>query len=197
MATALVLPAVQAERDFASAAQKNGQWTAFRAYLAPDAVMFTPEVNQAADWLKDKSDPKIAVQWWPSKTLVSCDGKVAVNTGSWVRSVQKTAGYFTTVWAEQPDASWKWLLDHGDTVANGRRIEDPLVIRRASCRNNPEQSKGQALTVERKGWGAGLSPDRTLIWKYEVAQNNDRVVKVWLWNGRTYRLALQEEVAGQ
>jgi hypothetical protein len=42
-AAAAPLTAVEAERAFAADAQKQGQWTAFRKWAAPDAVMWTPQ----------------------------------------------------------------------------------------------------------------------------------------------------------
>ncbi len=48
-------------------------------------MMFVPQPVKAQDWLKDRKDPPIAVQWWPAESYVSCDGTAAVNTGPWVR----------------------------------------------------------------------------------------------------------------
>ena len=40
------MTAVDAERAFVADAQKLGQWTAFRKWSAPDAIMFVPrQVN--------------------------------------------------------------------------------------------------------------------------------------------------------
>ncbi len=198
MAAALAAhPAVDAEREFAARAQKAGQWTAFRETAAPDAIMFVPDAVSAQTWLADRKDPPRAVQWWPSQALVSCDGKVAVTTGSWLRSTQKLVGYFTTVWTEQAGGGWKWQLDHADTLAKPRAVKEPAAQRRASCRNRPEASAGQALTVGKGKWGAGLSPDRSLIWKWEAGEKGARTVRVWLWDGRGYVSALEDRMAGE
>ena len=37
------MSAIDAERAFAADAQKIGQWTAFRKWSTPDALMFTPQ----------------------------------------------------------------------------------------------------------------------------------------------------------
>ena len=42
---------VARELAFARAAREDGQWTAFRAFAADDAVMFVPEPVNARDWL--------------------------------------------------------------------------------------------------------------------------------------------------
>jgi len=86
--------AVDAERAFYRAAQTEGQWKAFREFSTPDAVVFTPHPAKAHEVLPTR-EPAIAVQWWPAESYVSCDGKLAVNTGPWVRP--NGSGYFTTV----------------------------------------------------------------------------------------------------
>src|SRR5687767_6190557 len=73
--------AVGAERAFARDAQRHGQWTAFRAYAHPTAVMFTPQVVWAHEFLRGRKDPRESVRWWPARSYVSCDGRIAVNTG--------------------------------------------------------------------------------------------------------------------
>ena len=106
------ITAIDAERAFVADAQKLGQWTAFRKWSTPDAIMFTPQAAKAHDFLKELKDPQTAVFWWPGRSFVSCDGTYAVNTGPWVRQWGKSVGYFTTVWQRQPDGSWKWIIDH-------------------------------------------------------------------------------------
>ena len=58
--------AVDAERAFAAHAQKVGQWTAFRDYAEPTAVMFDPQAVGAHDFLKGRKDPPRSVEWWPA-----------------------------------------------------------------------------------------------------------------------------------
>ena len=48
---------VQAELAFARLAQEEGQWTAFRETATDDAIMFTPDLVNAQQWLKGKADP--------------------------------------------------------------------------------------------------------------------------------------------
>ena len=109
--------AVEAERAFARDAQRVGQWTAFRKYADLDAVLFTPQVVWAHDFLAGRKDPPVPVQWWPAQSYVSCDGRIAVNTGPWVRDGGKRVGYFTTVWQRQDDGKFRWILDQGDALA--------------------------------------------------------------------------------
>jgi len=75
--------AIDAENAFARDAQRIGQWSAFRKWADHDAVMFSPQAVWARDFLMDRKDPPKAVSWRPAKSLVSCDGRIAVNSGPW------------------------------------------------------------------------------------------------------------------
>src|SRR5206468_9350366 len=99
---------VEAERAYAAMAQKDGQWTAFRATAAPRAVLFVPDPVDAASWLQGKKDPPTAVKWQPAAAFVACDGKAAVTTGPWQRPI--SVGYFTTIWS-RPGTTWRWNVD--------------------------------------------------------------------------------------
>lgn len=115
LAAAAPQSVVDAEEAFAALAQKRGQWTAFRATAAPDAIMFLPNATRVQDWLKDRKDPPVSVKWWPTKAWQSCDGSLAVTTGGALWPDGRH-GYFTTIWKRQPDGGWKWVLDHGDYI---------------------------------------------------------------------------------
>ncbi|HTI31154.1 MAG TPA: nuclear transport factor 2 family protein [Sphingomonas sp.] len=130
LALAAAAPTViDAERAFAQMAQDKGQWTAFRAYAAPDAVMFTPQPVNAQEFLKARKDPPKAIRWQPIQAWVSCDGTLAVDTGNWQSSDGKTVGYFTTVWKRQDDGSWKWVYDGGDGLNRPRpTVANPEII---------------------------------------------------------------------
>src|SRR3982750_244449 len=109
---ASVPTAVDAERAFAADAQRIGQWSAFRKYAERDAVMFTPQAVWARNFLKNRKDPPKPVRWWPAHSFVSCDGRIAVNSGPWVQS-DNSHGYFTTVW-QRTGRQWRWVYDGGD-----------------------------------------------------------------------------------
>jgi hypothetical protein len=87
---------VDAERAFAADAKTIGQWTAFRKWSTDDAVMFVPQPTNAHDFLEDRKDPAQAIDWWPTASYISCDGKQAVNTGGW-RRPDGSVGFFTTM----------------------------------------------------------------------------------------------------
>ena len=80
-----VRSAVEAERAFARDAQRLGQWTAFRKYADLDAVLFTPQVVLAHEFLDGRKDPPVFGPLVAGAKLRSCDGRIAVNTGPWGR----------------------------------------------------------------------------------------------------------------
>ncbi len=187
--------AVEAEREFAAMAQTKGLWTAFRATAADDAVMFVPDEVDAQTWLKDRKDPLLGYMWWPAKAFIACDGKTAATTGPSV--LGKTRGYFTTIWEAQADGSWKWILDHGDGLIKPVAAGEKVIVRRASCRNQPPvappgaPAAGNILIGPAKSY---VSRDRTLTWDYAVGTAGDRRVRVFVWNGRSYETVIDDRV---
>lgn len=207
MITALLLAAaplptaVDAERAFARDAQRLGQWTAFRKYAAPDAVMFDPQAVWAHDLLKGLKDPPEAVRWWPGASFVSCDGRTAVNTGPWTRNRGTLHGYFTTVW-QRDKGKWLWAYDGGDVLKTPRPIPRQPFVRRASCRGKapgapiippPPLSQKKARTTP-EDQGRGESADKTLGWDWKVDKKGRRHFRTYLWNGSHYEQVLFDDV---
>jgi hypothetical protein len=183
--------AVSAERDFAAMAAEKGQWTAFRAFAAPDATMFVPQPVKAQTWLKDRKDPPHAVRWQLAATYASCDGKLAVNTGNW--QGEGVVGYFTTLWASQPGGAWKWMFDHGDPLKAPRVQPAMPGTARAVCVGKP---KAAPLIAWREGPSEhGASPDGTLAWQWHVSSSGARQVVAWLWDGRDMTKIIDDQVA--
>ena len=192
--------AVDAEYAFALDAQRKGQWTAFRKYADKDAVMFAPQAVWARDFLMDRKDPPRSVRWWPAISIVSCDGRMAVNMGPWIRP-DNSHGYFTTVW-QRSGKGWRWVYDGGD-VQTGPLPKIPTPsIRRASCRARapgapiippPPLTPKQARTTP-EDQGRGESADKTLGWDWKVGKKGERHFRAYLWNGSRYAQVLYNNV---
>ncbi len=181
--------AVDAERAFYRAAQSDGQWTAFRKFMTPDATLFVPQPARAADVLPAKNPP-IAVQWWPAESYVSCDGKLAVNTGGWKRP-DGAFGYFTTVWQRQADGGWKWIVDGGDGLATSREHPKTPVTKRATCPVKP-MLLGMPAESRDGTVGNGMSGDGTLFWKWTVGASGERHFEASLWDGQMLRVVIDD-----
>jgi hypothetical protein len=184
--------AVDAERAFYRSAQAEGQWTAFRKFMVPEATLFVPQPSRAEDVLPAKNPP-IAVQWWPAESYVSCDGSVAVNTGPWVRP--KGSGYFTTVWERQPDGRYKWSVDGGDELAVPRALPEQPQVRRAACKGLRGKQVGVIFAPGEGKRGQGVSHDGTLAWAWRVMPDGSRTFTAKLWNGRKFETVVRNEIA--
>ncbi|MBW8753650.1 MAG: hypothetical protein JF595_05790 [Sphingomonadales bacterium] len=128
--------AIAAEIAFAQLARDKGQWTAFKATAAPDAVMFAPAMVLAQTWLKDRANPATALAWQAHQVWSSCDGSLMVTTGAWQRPDGKGGdkhGWFTTVWQRQPKGGYKWVFDHGDETKDAIAEPEMIAAHVADC----------------------------------------------------------------
>lgn len=196
--------AVAAERAFAARAQVEGQWTAFRATAASDAIMLAPGPINAHQFLaRFTSDPKVAVMWWPARVWTSCDGSMAVTTGPWVRKGGTQVGTFTTVWRREPDGRWRWVYDNGRETPAAIEAPDEPVIQRAACPGEAPPAPNSAIPgtwLQREGrmpgeWGlpvellsddppeeAGRSADETLRWEiHHIPERGPHAYLFKLW----------------
>ncbi|HEX8387909.1 MAG TPA: hypothetical protein VF636_02730 [Sphingomonas sp.] len=183
--------AVDAERAFAADAQARGQWTAFRKWSTADATMFDPQPVKAHDFLRDRADPPRSVEWKPARSFVSCDGRMAANTGPWRAGGH---GYFSTIWAKQPEGGWKWTVDGGDATKEPKFAWDAApVVRRASCAGKPVPPveigyrEGPSATI--------ISPDGTLAYHWHVSGSGARTFSVHLWNGSSLEPVIDDRIA--
>ena len=184
---------VAAEIAFARLAQEKGQWTAFRATAAPTAEMFTPRRVRVADWLKGKPDPARSVTWQPHAVWSSCDGTIAVTHGAWQDGDK--AGYFTTVWEQQKNRRYKWVLDHGDALPFPLDRPEMIQAKVATCEGRP----GLPLTAPAVGedMKTGASRDQSLLYASTVRPDGSRSISVRVWNGAAHDTVLEETVAAE
>ncbi len=195
--------AVDAERAYSRDAQVQGRWTAARAYADPDAVMFTPQAVWARDFLQGRKDPSAAAGWSPNSSYVSCDGRMAVNTGPWRSADGRQNGFFTTVW-QLESGQWRWISDGRHTLKSPLAMRKAPVIRKASCKGRAPGPPLMATPSAKRGpggaapddFGRGHSGDRTLGWDWRVGPKGVRTFRTFLWTGRRYTLALEQTIGG-
>jgi hypothetical protein len=201
LAAAPVATAIDAEYDFARDAQRMGQWTAFRKWADRDAVMFDPQAVWARDFLRDKKDPPKALRWWPARSITSCDGRTAVNSGPWIRGDGSKHGMFTTVW-QREKTEWRWVYDGAETRTGPLPTPPKPVVNRAACTGKapgapiippPPLTPKQALKTPEDN-GRGQSADKTLGWDWKVDKKGGRVLRVYMWTGRRYAQVLYNDV---
>ncbi|NEX93756.1 nuclear transport factor 2 family protein [Caulobacter sp. 17J65-9] len=136
-----------AERAFAALAQEVGIVDSFRANAAPEGVVFSPDpINAQANLAAQKSEkgPPF-LKWWPIWAGVAASGDLGFTTGPATYD-DKSIGYYFTVWAKQPDGSWKWLLDHGSGPVTGDLpgTDTPLNRLAVSSARSPSAKRAYA-----------------------------------------------------
>ena len=169
---------VAAELAFARLVREKGQWTAFRETADKDAVMFVPDAVNAQTWLRKRADPAEALSWQPHRIFISCDGSYAAATGPW-RKADGKSGSFTTIWRQQKNGSYKWVLDFGSDTAAPANEDNIIDARVADCgrrsaieqKRDDDRRRGKRPDVvpipnPPPASGAGQSADGTLRWSW-------------------------------
>lgn len=185
---------VAEEIAFARMAREKGQWKAFREFADETALMFVPQEVVAQDWLKKQAEPAAPLQWNPYQVWMSCDGTLGVTKGAWKRS-DGTVGWYTTIWKKQKKGEYRWVLDHGDTLATALPEPDMLTAKVAQCGRKPNVSAPITPPADARTFTGGNSLDGTLRWNVTVLGRNDaRSVSVQLWNGSEFETIAQDNV---
>ena len=188
---------IAAELAFAQLAQDKGQWAAFGQTATPDAVMFVPQPIQAQAFLRGKANPAVAVKWQPHQVWSSCDGSVAITHGAW--QGPRGVGYFTTVWQRQRDGGYKWLFDHGDTLALPLDAPEMITAKVAECpprRPGPPPSPAASAPFDPAS-RSGRSDDGTLIWTVTAQPDGAHNFSAEMTTGGAMTPVVIEEVSAQ
>lgn len=191
---------VAAEIAFARSAREQGQWSAFRQFAAPGAIIHTPSGPVPVDtFLAGRADPTEAVQWEPRAVAISCNGALAVSQGRYT-DPDGTVGNFVTVWQRQGDGQYRYVYDvSGPDVPQPpprKPIEDGDIVVTsidavlglvASCpRGEGEIPPPPAIPIGEDGKAdARLSRDGTLRWRWEQREDGTRYAGVeYFYEGR-------------
>ncbi|AOL93618.1 hypothetical protein [Porphyrobacter sp. LM 6] len=201
---------VAAELAFARAARERGQWTAFRLFAAPGALLHGQNGPFAIEpWLATQIDPPKAVQWEPRAVVISCDGALAMSQGRFEDS-DGTVGNFITVWERQPDGGYRYIFDAGGPdvpqppprkpVEDGNIVVTALDAVKgmiASCpRGGASIPPPPAIPVGEDGkTDARLSRDGTLRWRWEHRADGTRYAAAeYFYEGR-WLTAIEQSLA--
>lgn len=180
---------VAAEIAFSRAARERGQWTAFRMFAAPGALLHGKNGPFAIEpWLAAQTDPPEAVQWEARAVAISCDGALAVSHGRY-RDPAGKVGNFITVWERQANGDYRYIFDvGGDDVPQPppkKPVEDGNIVVTAidaveglvaSCpRGGAEIPPPPAIAIGEQGKAdARLSRDGSLRWRWEHRADGTR-----------------------
>lgn len=190
---------VKAELEFARAARERGQWTAFRMFAAPGALLHGRNGPFAIEpWLATQTDPPQAVQWEPRAVAMSCDGALAVTQGR-LTTPEGEVGNFVTVWERQADGEYRYTFDVGGIDVPQPpprpRFEDGGIVVTAinsvqglvaSCPRGGSAPPPPAIAVGEEGKAdARLSRDGTLRWRWEHRADGTRFAAAdYFYEGR-------------
>lgn len=191
---------VAAEIAFSRAARERGQWTAFRMFAAPGALLHGKNGPFAIEpWLAAQTDPPEAVQWEARAVAISCDGALAVSQGRY-RDPKGKVGNFVTVWERQANGDYRYIFDvGGDDVPQPpprKPVEDGNIVVTAidavqglvaSCpRGGAAIPPPPAIAVGEEGKAdARLSRDGSLRWRWEHRADGTRYAAAdYFYQGR-------------
>lgn len=182
---------IAAERAFSQAIVDDGQWAAFAAYAAEDAIMFTPDPVLAKEWLAGRETLGGSLSRQPHRMWTSCDGMLAVVQGAWQRGSDEF-GRFHTVWERQPSGEYRWLVDHGDRLLAPDPVPAETEVETADCLRDspPPQRVTRSTGSYNRLWS---SPDDTL--GVAVTHNREwRTLGVTIWRDGADVLVVEDTV---
>ncbi|HET9482671.1 MAG TPA: nuclear transport factor 2 family protein [Xanthomonadales bacterium] len=157
---------VAAERAFAAMSPQAGVSAAFRAFIAPDAIMFRPGPVRAADYYAaPATDAPILLDWAPERAEISASGDLGWTIGpALIRpkaEPEKAGGtHFFSIWQRNAAGEFRNVLDIGIN-------HDPVplsetVVRHAPTRRDAPPLSQAAAAVRLQEL---LSADRSLAAK--------------------------------
>ncbi|MBA4043491.1 MAG: hypothetical protein C0471_03590 [Erythrobacter sp.] len=201
---------VAAELAFSRAARERGQWTAFRMFLAPGALLHGRNGPFPIEpWLATQTDPPVAVQWEPRAVAMSCDGALAVSQGR-LTTPEGLVGNFVTVWERQADGEYRYTFDAGGLDVPQppprKQFEDGNIVVTAidsvkglvaTCpRGGSAPPPPPAIPVGEEGKAdARLSRDGTLRWRWEHRADGTRYAAAdYFYEGR-WLIAFEQSLA--
>ena len=183
---------VAVELEFARAAQDSGQWTAFRAFAEPGAIIHGRKGPVVAEtWLAGLKDPDEAVRWSPQTVWMNCSGDVAVSQGRF-RNPEEKVGTFVTVWKRQNNGDYRWTYDVAvlDDPQPPKPAQDEPVDDDAIVVSGISSIKGLVADCPKRGVTTPMPPalaisadvshnvttsaDGTFRWRWEHQAGADR-----------------------
>jgi len=142
-------PVVAAERAFAADGLELGVQASFLKHSAPDGIVFGPEPILAKAAFGQPAPKGPPLVWWPLWAGIARSGDLGFTTGPYTFDGKPRAYYFT-VWARQPDGTWKWLFDGGppSDMTGAAPKDSPVAYARLSARQAGSPAKAMAQVTK-------------------------------------------------
>lgn len=154
-------PVVAAERAFAADGLALGVQASFLKHSAPEGIVLQPDpvLAKAAFQAPQPKGPPLV--WWPLWAGIARSGDLGFTTGPYSFDGKPRAWYFT-VWAKQPDGSWKWLFDGGppSDPAGAAPQDSPVAYAKLAERQAGSAAKAMAeVSQAEAALAAGAASD--------------------------------------
>ena len=114
---------LQSDRNFSAMSVREGMFKAFLFYIAEDGVILSDNSfpSKGREAIKEdfsgKSDTSFVLSWDPLFEKISESGELGYTYGIYTSLNKATGeiskGTYITVWQQQIDGSWKFVLDSG------------------------------------------------------------------------------------
>lgn len=170
-------PVVAAERAFAADGLALGVQASFLKHSAPEGIILAPEPILAKAAFGQPRPKGVDLVWWPLWAAISRSGDLGFTTGPYTRDGEP-GGYYFTVWAKQPDGSWKWLYDGGPpSDQTGAAPKDsPVAYAKLAARQagSPGKAMDQVMKAEIALHAAAKTDARAAV--LAVVADDGRVV---------------------
>jgi len=144
-------PVVAAERAFAADGLALGVRDSFLKHAAPEGIVLAPEPRLARAVYEKPAPKGPPLVWWPLWAGIARSGDLGFTTGPYTFDGKPRAWYFT-VWARQPDGSWKWLFDGGppSTTEGAAPKDSPVAYAKLSARKagSPAKAMSEVTAAE-------------------------------------------------
>ena len=148
---------VNSELAFASAVAAKGSRDAFLEFSTYDAVMFLPGPVRVKNHFGFSPRSAELLTWRPLYAEIASSGDLGWTTGPWEwrekpsDSAPQATGHYLTIWKQQADSTWKFVLDIG--VAHHAPMVEPSapalrVLDRPNERERVEPGRGREELLE-------------------------------------------------
>ena len=120
-----------AETAFAQQSVREGMRAAFIAHFAPDGLFVRKGGTRAREYLQDRPDPPIVLDWHPAYVETAASGELGLSTGPWkltsrTDAAAATYGQFISIWKRAGEGPWRVAVDLGVQHAGPALWDQPL-----------------------------------------------------------------------
>ena len=198
---------VNADKEFAAHAAKNGEKSAFMDFASADALVFRPNPVNVKTYYGTQQNIK-TLSWSPTYARVSKSGDWGLTSGSYVLDGQEKAyGQYLSIWKEV-NGKWVLTLDIGSTHNKPlNKVEnqylEPTSFFKPKFNTEKQVAAGKDIinTTEKtlnatlKSYGGAafagfVNPDARLVFPgHETIIGKDKIIA--FYNGMVSKMSLK------